>query len=159
MNKFLVVLSLAVVMLLALTACGGIGGTSPVTASDLPAYPGATALDANDSRLAKTLSQNSQQITALTQSAGVNGKTEQKGFALPKETTWDNVKKFYDDKLKAAGWAEPGGVTGNVLAQVNGMNDAFQTATYLRGNQTLAVVRLVDPISKDASLIFSLSTR
>ena len=155
-KKFLVVLSLAVVMLLALTACGG---TSPVVASDLPAYPGATELGANDSRLAATLSKNSQQITALTQSAGVNGKTEQKGFALPKETTWDNVKKFYDDKLKAAGWNEPGGMTGNVLAQVNAQNDMFQTATYLRGNQTLAVIRLVDPISKDASLIFSLNTR
>ncbi len=154
-KKWLVVLSLAALLMLALTACGG---ASPVTANDLPAYPGATELKADDSKLAATLSQNSQQITALTQAAGVNGKTEQKGFALPKDATWDAVKKFYDDKLKSTGWAEPGGITGNVLAQVNGMNDTFQTATYNRGNQTLSVIRLVDPISKDATLIFSLNT-
>ncbi len=154
-KKLFVVISLAALLMLALTACGG---SSPVSANDLPAYPGATELKAGDSKLAATLSQNSQQITSLTQAAGVNGKTEQKGFALPKDASWDAVKKFYDDKLKSAGWAEPGGVTGNVLAQVNGMNDSFQTATYNRGNQTLSVIRLVDPISKDITLIFSLNT-
>jgi len=155
-KKIFVLLALAVVLMLALTACGG---ASPVTANDLPVYPGATALQPGDSKLADTLSKNSQQITALTQSAGVNGKTEQKGFSLPKDATWDAVKKFYDDKLTAGGWGVPGGVASNVLAQVNTMNDSFQTATYTRGNQTLALVRLVDPISKDATLIFSLSTR
>jgi len=154
-KKVFVLLALAVVLMLALTACGG---ASPVTANDLPVYTGAVALQPGDSKLAATLANNSQQITALTQSAGVNGKTEQKGFSLPKDATWDAVKKFYDDKLTAAGWSVPGGVASNVLAQVNGMNDTFQTATYTRGNQTLALVRLVDPISKDATLIFSLNT-
>lgn len=154
-KKLFVLFAFAAVLTLALTACGG---ASPVTANDLPVYPGATALQPGDSKLAQTLANNSQQITALTQSAGVNGKTEQKGFALPKDATWDAVKKFYDDKLTAGGWSVPGGVTSNVLAQVNGMNDTFQTATYTRGNQTLALIRLVDPISKDATLIFSLNT-
>ncbi len=154
-KKMIVVLALAALLMLALTACGG---SSPVTANDLPAYPGATELKADDSKLAATLSKNSQQITALTQAAGVNGKTEQKGFALPKDASWDAIKKFYDDKLKAAGWSEPSGMASNILSQVNGMNDTFQTATYTRGNQTLALIRLVDPISKDASLIFSLNT-
>lgn len=155
-KKLFVLFAFAAVLMLALTACGG--GTSPLTANDLPAYPGATALQPGDSKLAQTLSNNSQQITALTQAAGVNGKTEQKGFSLPADATWDAVKKFYDDKLTAGGWGAPGGVANNVLAQVNSMNDSFQTATYTRGNQTLALVRMVDPISKDVTLIFSLNT-
>lgn len=155
-KKLFVVLSMAALLMLALTACGG---ASPVTINDVPAYPGATEFKPGDSRLGATLAQNSQQITALSQAAGAGGKTDQKGFALPKDATWDAVKKFYDEKLKAGGWGEPGGVAGNVLAQVNATNDTFQTATYTRGNQSLVVVRMVEPISKEIWLIFSLNTR
>ncbi|MBI5030664.1 MAG: hypothetical protein HZB51_09060 [Chloroflexi bacterium] len=156
-KKLFVVLSLMAVLMLALTACGG--GGSPVTINDVPVYTGATEFKAGDSRLGATLAQNSQQITALSQAAGAGGKTDQKGFALPKDATWDAVKKFYDDKLKSGGWSEPGGVAGNVLAQVNASNDAFQTATYTRGNQSLIVMRITEPVSKEIWLIFSLTTR
>jgi hypothetical protein len=156
MTVFLLVLTL-----LSVSACSMIGGGSQAVAvGDLPAYPGATELKAGDSRIADTLAKNSQQGTALSQAMGAGGKLEQRGFTLPKETTWDAVKKFYDDKLKSSGWSEPSGVASNILAQVNAQNDAFQTATYQRGNQTLAVLRvMIDPTTKDMALIFSLNTR
>lgn len=157
--KSLFVLVLALV---SLSACNmfGIGGSGTMGINDLPVYPGATEYKAGDSRIADTLAKNSQQSTALSQAMGAGGKTEQKGFALPKDANWDAVKKFYDDKLKSAGWSEPNSLASNVLAQVNAQNDAFQTATYQRGNQTLAVVRvMIDPTTKDMALIFSLNTR
>ena len=144
-----------VALMLGLTACGG---ASAVAINDLPAYPGATELKAGDSRIGATLAQNSQNITALTQASGGCGKTYQNGYSLPKDTTWDTVKKFYDDKLKSAGWSEPS-ATSSILTQVNQQNPTTQTVIYVRGNQTLSVIRFVEPISKDASLIFSLTTR
>ena len=144
-----------VALMLGLTACGG---ASAVAINDLPAYPGATELKAGDSRIGATLAQNSQNITALTQASGGSGKTDQKGYSLPKDTTWDAVKKFYDDKLKSAGWSEPS-ATSSILTQVNQQNPTTQTVIYARGNQTLSVIRFVEPISKDASLIFSLTAR
>lgn len=153
---FLAGLMLALV-LVAISACGG---SSPVTVNDLPAFPGATELKAGDSTLADTLAKNTQQITALSQSAGVGGKTEQKGYSLPQDSNWDAIKKFYDDKLKSSGWSEPSGIAANVLSQINSQNPAFQTATYQRGNQNLSIIRVMtDPTTQQTVLIFSLTTR
>ncbi len=156
----LVTLFVSILTVVLLSACGMIGGTSPVSIGDIPAYPGATELKAGDSTLANTLAKNSQQITALSQSAGAGGKTEQKGYALPADATWDAVKKFYDDKLKGAGWSEPNSTVSGILSQVNTANDAFQTVVYQRGNQNLSVIRvMIDPTTKQTVLIFSLTTR
>lgn len=154
--SFITLCAAAALLVLALAACGG---SAPATVNDLPAYPGASELKAGSSTIGDTLAKNMQTDAGLRQAIGSGGKTEQKGFTLPKGTAWDAVKKFYDDKLKAAGWGEPNSMVSNVLAQVNQSNDAFQTATYTRGNQTLAVIRLVDPISNEVTLILSLSTR
>ncbi len=170
--KMLLVTFVALIALLALSACGGgaipgVGGggssgssgSGPVTVNDIPAYPGATALQPGDSKVADTLAKNSQQITAMSQSLGAGGKTEQKGFSLPQDATWDAVKKFYDDKLGSAGWGTPNSTVANVLAQTNSQNDAFQLAIYQRGNQNLSVIRVMtDPTTKDEMLILSLST-
>ncbi len=154
------IVAIALVAVILLSGCSMIGGSSPVSVNDLPVYPGAAELKAGDSRVADTLAKNSQQISALSQSAGVGGKTEQKGFSLPKDATWDAIKKFYDDKLKSAGWSEPNSMASNILAQVNAQNDAFQTVVYQRGNQNLSILRvMLDPTSKDMALIYSLSTR
>jgi hypothetical protein len=96
---------------------------------------------------------------------GAGGKTEQKGFELPKEAGWDAVKGFYTDKLKAAGWSEgmgngiAGNLVGNVLDVANQANDLFKMAAYSKGNQTLSVMYLVMPDSNDKVLMLSLSTR
>ncbi|MBI5305854.1 MAG: hypothetical protein HY868_27245 [Chloroflexi bacterium] len=156
-GKFFLVAFVAFIVM-SLNACGVLSGASAATINDVPAYPGASELKAGDSRVGDTLAKNMQGDAALRQAMGAGGKMEQKGFVMPKEATWDAVKRFYDDKLKAAGWGDNGMVS-NVLAQVNQQNEMTQTALYLRGNQNLAVIRIVDPISKDAMLIVSLSTR
>ncbi len=143
-------------MALVLAACGG---SSAVAINDLPAYPGATELKAGDSTVGDTLAKNMQSDASLRQAMGTGGKTEQKGWTLPQDATWDAIKKFYDDKLKSGGWGEPNSMVGNVLAQVNAMNDAYQNAIYTRNNQSLAVIRVADPTTKGAMLILSLSTR
>lgn len=157
------VMFLALVVFLFASACDVgslIGGAKPVTVNDLPVYPGATELKAGDSRVGDTLAKNSQQITAMTKSIGSGGNTEQKGFTLPKDATWDAVKKFYDDKLPSSGWGDQNALVGNILSQVNTQNDAFQMAFYQRGNQNLSVIRvMMDPTTKDTMLIFSLATK
>ena len=152
--------SILMLAALSLSACSMIGGTSPVALSDLPAYPGATELKPDDSRIAATLAKNGANDAAMRNAIGVGGKTEQRGFSASKDTTWDAVKKFYDDKLNSTGWGAPAGnaITSNILNQVNQQNDMFQTAIYSRGKQTLSVIRLADPITKEVTLIMSLTT-
>ena len=140
----------------ALSACGG--SAQPVTLNDVPVFAGAKEFKPGESQIGDTLAKNMQTNAALTKAIGTGGKLEQKGFSLPQGTTWDAVQKFYDDKLKAAGW-NTDATTASVLAVVNQQNDAFQTATYLRGNQTLAIIRMTEPISKEAWLFLSLNTR
>ena len=98
-NKFFIPLGIWIVCLLIQPACGG------TTASgDLPKYPGAVELKAGESAIGSTLAQNMKQDAALRQAVGTGGKTEQRGFKLPGDTTWEQVKSFYDRELKAGGW-------------------------------------------------------
>lgn len=144
---FILVLAALVAVL---AACGG----APATMNDIPALPGATALDA---KIASTLASNMQQAAALGQSMGVNVKVEQKGYSVAKETTWDQVKGFYTDKLKAAGW-ESNSMVSNVMAQANAVNSAYQTEMWKKGNQTLTVILLTDPINGDKNVLLSLAS-
>jgi hypothetical protein len=157
MSKKLFGLLLVIALLtLVLSACGG--SAQPVTLNDIPAYAGAKEFKPGESAIGDTLAKNMQTNAALTKAVGTGGKLEQKGFSLPSDSTWDAVSKFYDDKLKAAGW-NTDSTTASVLAVVNQSNDAFQTVMYLRGNQSLSVIRMTDPVSKSAWLFLSLNTR
>ncbi|NTV63513.1 MAG: hypothetical protein HGA65_08260 [Oscillochloris sp.] len=159
LRLFALIATLASAMLLG--ACG----SKPVTLADLPVYEGATELKPGESNLADTLQQNGQQSTAMGQALGAGGSTEQKGFDLPAETTWDQVKTFYTDKLKASGWAEgmsgPGASIANqALSQVNQGNDLFQMTIFSKDKQTLTVMRVADPTdATKVQLILSLSTQ
>ncbi|MBI4675815.1 MAG: hypothetical protein HY741_29600 [Chloroflexi bacterium] len=137
-------------VLLALSACG----SPPATMNDIPAYPGATALDPN---IANTLAKNMQQDAALRQSMGVGGKIEQKGYSVPKDATWDQVKGFYADKLKGAGW-ETNSMVSNIMAQANAVNTADQTEMWKKGNQTLTLILPNDPTKNEKQLLLSLAT-
>lgn len=156
-NKtMLFVFALLALSAVALSACGG--SAQPVTLNDVPVFAGAKEFKPGESAIGDTLAKNMQTNATLTKAMGTGGKLEQKGFNLPQGTTWDAVQKYYDDKLKAAGW-NTDATTANIMAAVNQQNDAFQTATYLRGNQTLAIIRMTEPISKEAWLFLSLNTR
>lgn len=158
--KSLAIAALSVAMM---TACAG--GGAAMEMKDLPVYPGATELKPGESRIAETLQKNMEQDAQIRNAAGSGGKTEQKGFKFPGDASWDKVKTFYTDKLKATGWSEgiggPGGsIANSVLNQVNAQNDVFQNAIYSKGNQTLAVFRMADPTDKSSVVVIaSLSTR
>jgi hypothetical protein len=151
------------VSLLVLTACGG-GATA---AKDLPVYTGAVELKPGESTVGDTLAKNMQQDTALRQAIGAGGKTEQKGFKLPADTTWDQVNAFYDKELKAAGWSSGlGGIAGSfvdlnaVMNTANEDNGLFKIAIWSKDKQTLSVVMTKSPTDpSDEELLLSLSTQ
>jgi hypothetical protein len=158
--KSIIAAAAAVVIL---TACGG---PAPVTIADLPAYSGATPLQAGNSPIATTLQNNE------TQAAAMGQKIEQKAFNLPPGTTWDQVKSFYTEQLKEKGWKEgigagsglaggmAAGMANKALSQANAGNEMFQTALFSRGKQTLTLMRLAGVASKDeVQVLISLNTR
>ncbi len=143
----------------------GACGSKPVAIADMPVYPGATELKPGESNIADTLKTNGQQDAAMRQAAGVGGSTTQKGFNLPTDAKWDQVKVFYTDKLTASGWTVgmggPGGnIASQVMDQANQANTLFQTAIFSKDKQTLTVMRVVDPTdAAKVQMILSLSTQ
>ena len=73
-----------------LVACGG----SLVTIAELPVYPDAKELAAGESAIGNTLQKNMSQDAALRQTAGAGGKTEQRGFTLPADASWERSTRF-----------------------------------------------------------------
>ncbi len=148
--------------LVAMPGCG-----SNATSGDLPRYPGAAQLKPGESAVGSTLAQNMKQDAAVRQASGMGGKIEQLGFKLPAESTWEQVKGFYDKELKAGGWESGlGGVAGGfvdinaVMGAANQGNDLFQTAIWSKGKQTLTVVMVISPTDrKQRELILSLASR
>jgi hypothetical protein len=142
--------------LFALTACGG---SAPAALTDIPAYPGATELKPGESVLGDTLAQNNQGDAALRGQLGVGGSTDQKGYRLPSEATWDEVKGFYDEKLQAGGWSSNSLVSG-IMDQANQGNDLFRSANWQRGQQNVTVIMLMSPTDADQKeLVVSLSSQ
>jgi hypothetical protein len=147
---------LAILTLVALTSCGG---SPAATLADIPAYPGASDLKPGESTIGDTLAKNNQMDAALRGQLGTGGKTDQKGFSLPKDAKWDQVKGFYDEKLKAAGWSTNSLVSG-IMEQANQGNDLFQTANWQKGKQNVTIVMLTAPVdNSQKQLIVSLSTQ
>ena len=150
------------IVLIVLPGCGG-----GVTSGDLPKFPGAVELKAGETAIGNTLAQNMKQDEAVRKAMGTGGKIEQKGFRLPADAQWDQVKGFYDQELKAGGWESGlGGVAGGfvdinaVMGAANQGNDLFQTAIWSKGKQTLTVAMVTSPTDrKNRELILSLSTR
>jgi hypothetical protein len=162
---------LIVGLALSLLACNSLlpfsFGSSPAAISELPVYPNAVELKEGESNIGDTLAQNMQQDAAMRQAIGVGGQTEQRGFTLPSETTWDQVKAFYEKELTAGGWSSGLGGIANSVVDVNAMmeaanqgNELFKTALWSKGKQTLTVVMVTDPTDEtQKQLILSLSTQ
>ena len=145
-----------------LSACGG---PAPVSIAELPSYDGAKELQPGNSPIATTLKNNEAQAAATGQ------KIEQKAFDLPGGTSWDQVKSFYTEQLKAKGWKEgvgagkgiaggiAAGMVNDALSQANAGNDMLQTAIFSRGKQTLTVMRMAGATKKkEVQLLLSLNT-
>jgi hypothetical protein len=161
-NERLAMMGILAILLVIMSGCG-----SSVTSGDLPKYPGAAQLKPGESTIGSTLAQNMKQDAAVRQAAGVGGKIEQMGFKLPAESTWEQVKGFYDKELRANGWESGlGGVAGSfvdinaVMGAVNQSNDLAQTAIWSKGKQTLTVAMIISPTDrKQRELILSLASR
>jgi hypothetical protein len=136
-------LLVALLVLLSLVACGP--AATPATLSDIPAYPEAKALQPGENQMADTLVQNVQMAGQMGQ------KLDQKIFTLPQTASWDQVKSFYSDKLSGSGWSS----TSLPIPD----NEVTQMSLWTRGTQSLTVMRLTEPISKDTFLLFSLATQ
>lgn len=136
-------LLVALLLLLSLAACGP--AATPATLGDIPGYPEAKALKPGENQMADTLAQN-------VQTAGQMGqKLDQQMFTLPQAAGWDQVKSFYSDKLGGSGWSS--------TALPVPDNEMMQTSIWTRGTQSLTVMRITEPISKDTFLLFSLATQ
>lgn len=155
-------LTVLAIVLIVLPGCGG-----SATSGDLPTYPGAIELKAGASAIGDTLALNMKQDAGLRQVMGAGGKIEQRGFTLPADATWEQVKGFYEKELTAGGWQSGlGGVAGGfvdintVMGAANQGNDLFQTSFWSKGKQTLTVAMIAVPTDKkQRQLILSLSTR
>jgi hypothetical protein len=170
-KMFVFVLSLVILPLLACNSLlpFGLGGGQPVTAAEIPVYPDATELKEGESPIGDTLSNNMEQDAAIREAMGAlggSGKIEQKGFQLPAEATWEQVKSLYSKDLEAAGWASGMGGLANSFIDVNAVmeaanqdNELFQTALWSKDKQTLTIIMMTDPTDQTKKqLIFSLST-
>jgi hypothetical protein len=147
---------LAVLVLGLLNACSI--GQAAATIGDIPAFPGATELKPGESKIGDTLANNMQQDQAMRQQLGVGGKVEQKGFSLPQDATWEAVKAFYDEKLKAAGWGTNSMVSG-IMEQAN-QESPVKTANWQRGQQNVTVVMITLPTDETVKeLVISLASQ
>jgi hypothetical protein len=160
--KFWRSLALLSVLFILMVACGG----KSAGIGDIPAYPGATELKADNNAIGNTLAKNTEQDAAMRKAMGAGGSTVQKGFALPADATWDGVKAFYEKELKAQGWNTGlGGIAGGidvnsmVSTATQGAANAPQTMIFSKGKQTLTMIWTPIPVKNEKTLIFSLSTR
>ena len=152
-------LTAAAVLILALVALAACGGSPPATLGDIPSYPGAVELKPGESKLADTLAKNNQADAAIRGQLGTGGKTDQKGYSLPKDAKWDQIKGFYEDKLKAGGWSTNSLVSG-IMDQANQGNSLFQTANWQRDKQNVTIVMVTSPTEPDVKeLVVSLSSQ
>lgn len=158
--KHVLLFSLALVVLVAASGCGGGAASS----ADLPTYPGAVLLKPGEDPVADTLAKNMEQDAAIRQSMGAGGKIEQKAYRLPADGNWEAVKAFYDKELQAAGWKSGlGGIAGDIANQAleaaNQGSDMMKFAMYSKGKQTLTIFRLMDsPSASQAYLIVALNS-
>jgi hypothetical protein len=152
-------LRVALGMLAAALLIAACGGGQAATLGDIPAYPGAVELQAGASTIADTLASNNQADAAMRQQLGVGGSTEQKGYSLPRDTSWEQVKGYYDEQLKAAGWGTNSMVSG-IMEQANQGNELFRTANWQKGGQNVTVVMLTSPTdAAQKELVISLSSQ
>ena len=160
--KKLFLLSQVFLLISILPSCGG----KPAAMADIPVFPGALELTAGTSAIGATLGQNEKNDTAMRQALNAGGKIEQRAWRLPAGVAWPEVKTFYEEKLKKAGWQSGlGGIGGGfvdvnkMMAVANQSNPMSQTMLFSKGKQNLTLIMLAMPMNKDGNqLIASLAT-
>jgi hypothetical protein len=134
---------LSTLLLLSLAACGG----QPVAFADLPMLPDAAPLEEGTNTIADSVSSSFKESLS-----GENVGVELKLYAVPAETSWEQIKTFYTDQLAATDWKSD-----ERIAQDS---DAFKTVGWTRGGlaseQGLAVGYGPDLLGEGAFLMVAL---
>jgi hypothetical protein len=133
-------------LLLVLAACGGStpstsnGEDAPAVnaeAGATPLYPDAKPLEGG-SPMAMVVDNMKQQLKQQQQDADVTVDA----YTLPVGSSFDKVKQFYDDALKAGEWTIAPGMDQAAAAMQGG-----GTAAWIKGdNQVLTIVVMPDPM-------------
>lgn len=143
--------------------------SKPVSLDNIDVYPGAMELKAGESRMGDTLAENVKTHRDLTKNMGplaAPSRLGQRGFRLPAEAKWEEVRKFYEENLEKSGWELGlGGIAGQfvdvnrVMATGNDENSLTRTVIFSRGNQKLTIIMTASPVNrKDKTLVFSLTS-
>lgn len=136
---------------------GRVIGGEPIAISELPIYPGATELSAQQSKVVDALFGPAQQETPPFIGLGIEVDKTQRNFRVPPETTFSQIKTFYADKLQSAGWREDPAMrvfTNNA----NQSSKNLQGAIWVRVDQTLLIALVTDPSTGDKEVTLSLAT-
>lgn len=117
--------------------------SAPSSGSTIPVYTGATALDASNP-MGTVLNTLKQQLQQQQTAADVTVDA----YTLPAGTTFDQVKKFYNDALTADGWTDAAGQA-NVPTMPGGGAGVWQK----NGAEAVTVVVVADPTSNGGAFM------
>jgi hypothetical protein len=145
-HKKVLIVSLGVLVLLLALACGG--SSTPVPMSDVPVYDGATPTSAGDDPLVDMVIEEMEKAVA-----DENITMETKAYGLPDDTTWSDIKSFYNAKLEGTDWKSADELSDESVEE-------FKTIGWQRGpassEQLLVVGFLPDLFGDGATLIVML---
>jgi hypothetical protein len=149
-------------LLVTLGACsvqsgGRVIGGQPVTIGELPTFPGATELNAGESKIVDPVFGPAQRETPPFIGLGIEVDKSQRNFRVPRETTFDEIKAFYADKLLAGGWREDPAMR-VFTGAANERLDNIQGSIWLRVDQSLLLVLVTDAATGDKELTLSMAT-
>lgn len=149
-------------MLFGFAACsvqsgGRVIGGQPIGIGELATYPGATELSAGESKIIDSVLGPAQRETPPFIGLGIEVIKNQRNFRVPRETSFDQIKAFYADKLLAGGWREDPAMR-VFTTNANQRSQDMQGAIWLRVDQTLMIALVTDPASGDKELTLSLAT-
>jgi hypothetical protein len=159
--KFAAILA-AILAIIAFSACsvqsgGRVIGGQPVDISELATYPGSVELSAGESKIIDPIFAPAQHETPPVIGLGIQVIKTQRNFRVPSDTTFDQIKAFYSDKLLAGGWREDPAMR-VFTSSANQQMQNMQGAIWVRVDQTLLIVLARDPASGNKELSLSLAT-
>ena len=155
-------ISVALLAVVSFSACsvqsgGRVIGGQPVEITELATYPGSVELSAGESKIIDPIFAPAQSETPPFIGLGIQVIKTQRNFRVPSDTTFDQIKAFYSDKLLAGGWREDPAMR-VFTSSANQQMQNMQGAIWVRVDQTLLIVLARDPASGNKELSLSLAT-
>ncbi len=131
-TKFVSLLLLLSILGALLAACT----PEPVKMENLPVYPGVQpSSDPNAAKLIESLNEQ------LKSSSPNMENIETKTYAIPKDTTWDAVEKYYTEQLSKDDWKSDPQLVFNEVGE-----NEIHVRGWMRGKQVVAVLFVAMPV-------------